>query len=415
MRIIWYMMDSLSACKVRACNTEGFNSHNNADLADGLMEEIAENGIVLPYCYGYGETLASTSSMHTGRTAKELRADTPHDAKAYQAPSCFVENLRQLDFRSALYRNLLGENYELRFIGPSKKFNELLHAPFERVFCDGDPCLPLREIENLPNREQYFFERSEQPSFNLIHDMGLHDDPEWLERGDMASYTSSIKRAVGRMEDNLRFLNYSEAEDFLIVTSDHGLTLKPYDAMFFDPTLDASEHSKSWPHLITDFKLRCVFMLRGPGISHQRIESPATVADILELLNAALPIEGLGQSLSLENKIAEIDRREGVISSVSASIYGNPFSDRFRLWHHSHFIYVQDQAKWVHSIGSDSKFFRIVLDDTALQETLLPVRPSEVPAEFRAYLKDYFSIKEEIPKLLKSWTHVLKNSRNRAY
>ena len=383
MRIIWYMLDALTPCVLRTFNCEKGDSKKLAPL--NFIDKLSKGSFMINKCYGYGETMASNSAMITGLDSGTLKSDMlPHPDSFHQHPT-LAYYFKKYGFHTVFYRNFSIDG--LRRRGPYRRFNALASSAFDHVCLEDDSSKLFRDSKIIKRQDDFFYIKNKHSTFIFIHDLAFHDDSKVLKSATMKSILTAIKEKSERVRKNLEYLNYDKKKDVLIFSSDHGMTLSPYDDMFYDKKISAGKMDAYWPKLTTDFKLRTCFFIRGPGITPGNAIGNFEIRDMFATALDFLHIKCA--------PTGAISAKRHTRTSALVSVAGAPFErvalNALKKWFHSYVIYVKDSKKWIYRKLGKARCYCIDLNLDPDENNPVDVTFSEFPLEFRKHINQYFS------------------------
>lgn len=391
MRIIWYVLDGLTPCMIQSFSDK--KNDNVKDLAPlNYIDNFAKDSFIVKTCYGYGETMASLSAMVTGMDVKSLKSDMPSHPDSYHGWPTIADYFKKIGFSTIFYRNFPPDG--LRREGPYKRYNALESQGFDRV-CLEDEVVPLRESKFIQQQEDFFLLKSDKPVFIFIHDLCLHDHPLVQRNGTKEGLSKAIVECSEQMRDNLQYINYKEADDVLIFSSDHGMTMGPYDDLFFDKNISENTIEHYWPKLTADFKLRTCFFIKGPGIE------PGNAAGIFEIRDMFVTV--LDFLKIKHTPIDAISAKSHTRKSALVSVFGSTFEysnwKKLDHWFHPYIIYIENSKKWIYRKSKKAKCYYIDLRLDPDEDKPILISFSDFPLELKKYIKEYFSIGRNLYRL----------------
>lgn len=391
MRIIWYVLDGLTPCMIQAFNDK--KDDNIKDLAPlNYIDNLARNSFIIKDCYGYGETMASLSAMVTGMGIQSLKSDMPSDPDSYHKWPTIADYLKKQDFFTIFYRNFPPDG--LRRKGPYKRFNALESQGFRSV-CLEDGVSQFDESEFIKQHDDFFLLKCDKPIYIYVHDLCLHDHHLVQRNGTREGLSKAIIECSERVKNNLEYLNYNEEIDILIFSSDHGMTLSPYDDLFFDKNISTDTVNRYWPKLIADFKLKTCFFIKGPGITPGKAIGTFEIRDMFATVLDLLHIK----YTQTEAVSANSQTRSSAIVSVAGATFEKMAWKWLKNWFHPYIIYVEDNKKWIYRKSKEAQCYYIDLKLNPEEDKPATINFSEFPPEFKKYLKEYFSISKTLYRL----------------
>lgn len=384
MRVIWYMLDALTPCVLRAFNSEKGDSEELAPF--NFIDELSKNSFIINKCYGYGETMASNSAMITGMNSRAIKSDMLAHPKSFQLRPTLASYFKENGFSTVFYRNFPLDG--LRRHGPYKRYNILASKGFDHVCIEDDSNLLLKDSKIIKQQDDFFLIKSSQPTFIFIHDMAFHDDSLVLRDATKEGIFEAVIKKSERVRNNLEYLNYNQETDVLIFSSDHGMTLSPYDDLFYDKNISIDTLNRYWPKLTADFKLKTCFFIKGPGITPGKAIGTFEIRDMFATVLDFLHIK--------YTQTGAVSAKSQTRSSALVSIAGAS-SERMawkwlKNWFHPYIIYIDDDKKWIYRKSKQAKCYYIDLKLDPKEDSPATIVFSEFPLEFKKYIKEYFSI-----------------------
>jgi hypothetical protein len=377
------MLDALTPCVLRAFN------HGNGDskklAPPNYIDKLSEDSFMINKCYGYGETMASNSAMITGLNSETLKSDMLPNPDSFHQHSTLAYYFKKHGFNTVFYRNFPLDG--LRRRGPYRRFNALASSAFDHICLEDDSSKLFRDSKIIKRRDDFFYTKNKHSTFIFIHDMAFHDDSKVLKSATLKSILTAVKEKSKRVRKNLEYLNYDKRKDVLIFSSDHGMTLSPYDDMFYDKKISADKMDAYWPKLTADFKLRTCFFIRGPGIKSGNATGNFEIRDMFATVLDFLHIK--------HAPTGAISAKHQTRTSALVSVAGAPFEhvalNGLRKWFHPYVIYVKDSKKWIYRKLGEAKCYRINLNLDPDEDNPIEVSFSEFPVELKKHIKRYFS------------------------
>jgi hypothetical protein len=222
----------------------------------------------------------------------------------------------------------------------------------------------------------------------------LHDHPTAYESTDIKEYENAITEAAGHVKKNLQYLNFDESVDILILSSDHGLTIKPDLNMYTNKLTTPAEYAQYKKSLFSELKLRSFISIYAKGIIHNIIDSPIIMRDAYNIIREIIPPLASKDYKKIINSITKYRKNE-VITSVADLAFGNTAALKFRERFHSHIIYYNGINKWVYTRWPQKEISYFNLENPALSK---PAAYIELPLALKKYVSKYYSIEEFLKK-----------------
>lgn len=391
MRIIWYMFDGLTPCMIRSFNNKGGRGYK--DFAPyNYVDELSKNSFLIENCYGFGETMASVASMITGKDPLSLNSDMPMHPDSYHQWPTIADYLKKKGLTTIFYRNFPLDG--LRRKGPYKRFNALESKGYDNIVLEDDVVL-LSESKVIKEKGDFFLLNSKKSTFTYIHDLRLHDHHLVVRHGTKKGLIKAIKECTEQVKKNLSYLKYNEKKDILIFSSDHGMTLGPYDDIFFDKNLPADKIESYWPKLIADFKLKTCFFIKGPGIRSGRAKG---IFEIRDMFATALDFLKIKHKSKGAISAKSHTRNSSLVSTFRPYCEELKWNDLYH-WFHSYIVYIKDSKKWVYRKSKKISCYLINLELDCNEDNHREIEFTQFPSSFRKYINKYFSTSRVVYRL----------------
>lgn len=388
MRVIWYMLDGLTPCVLRAFNSGKKVNNKLAPL--NFIDKLAKNSFKINRCYGYGETMASNSAMVSGKNCVMLKSDMLAHPDSFHLCPTVASYLQKKGFYTIFYRNFPLDG--LRRKGPYKRFNLLEAFGFNRVILEDDSGMLFKNSKVINKHDDFFLTTKKRKTFIYIHDMAFHDDSRVLKNATKKSLFKAVVEKGERVKRNLEYLKYDKNKDILIFSSDHGMTLSPYDDMFYDKHISKDTMDLYWPKLTADFKLRTSFFIKGPGINSGEARGTYEIRDVhatvLDFLN--IKYHSIG-AISARSKT----RLSALVSTIGTS-NEKTSPDMLKGWFHPYIVFVKDDKKWVYRKLKEPKCYYLDLKLDVDEDHPIGIPFCDLPSEMRRYIREYYSFKKLI-------------------
>lgn len=386
MKIIWYLMDGLSAECIESLNKNKLDYKFKTSYFDTIIDQ----SMTLSKVYGHGETFASLSSQLTGLTLEKLRSDNWTDYRSFNAKNTVSEYFKDT---FGTY-NIFYRNYSSKYptIGVYERFNKLCTHGFDKIILSDDSRVNLNNSKVINQVNDYFeksLETNIKNKFIFIHDLYLHDHPTAYESSDLNDYHNAIFEAGEHLKNNLEYLDFDENEDILILSSDHGLTIRPQLDMFTKFDTNLNEYLSYRNSLYSELKLRAFLSIYSKSINPMIFEEPILMKDTNKIIKDILT------SIIFKKPLDDFRKEyfsENIMTSVADLAYGNPISIELRRTIHSHLIYYSNKDKYVYTHWPKKKVYRFLNDD------YVEIEYSELPMNFKKQIKKYYSIFNRIKR-----------------
>ena len=121
MRIILYLVDGVSGCKIPSLNSDYVNKHYQNEVS--FFDEMASKGWSLSRCYGCDTTQASLYSLFTGEDITKSEVTQSRHADFF------------LDFKTTLAGELRKQGWKTTYISNNYTVNKgIIFSGFQNVF-----------------------------------------------------------------------------------------------------------------------------------------------------------------------------------------------------------------------------------------------------------------------------------------
>lgn len=400
MRIIWYMMDGLSSNKLTSLNDKGKTSKYN------YFDEIIDKSMVIPRLYGAGETFASLASKLTGDSISKLQSDDLLSYNSFKSTNNIAKHFKE-QYKT---KNIFYRNYSAKYPtnGPYKRFNKLCTYGFDKYILAEDSRIDLFDSRILNEYNDYFEINNcahEENKFIFIHDLYLHDHPTAYESTNYDDYNIAICEAAEHLKKNLEYLKFDEESDILIISSDHGLTVRPDSQMYHNKNITRDEYNIYKKSLYSETKLRAFISIYSKNIPNLKLYDPIIMKDANIFVKNTI-------NMIKRNKFTNTSyKKEYIITSISDLTFGNTAPKALREKFHSHIICYHDAEKWIYTRWPTKKAYKANLyNDNELSE----INYRDLPSKLKDYVEIYYSNYNFIKKtswLVKTIYRYLRNIR----
>jgi len=371
-RIIFYLVDGVSAVKVRSFNELDQQKFKTRTYFD----EIYEEGHVFQYCYGYDTTQNSFYAIDSGQTLYETEISRSQKWRL-DVKSSFFNKLKQVGYRLHFFSN----NCSLNIALPYSYFDKIKFRPYIYDLNDSD-------------LDKKFFGLGADKTVLFIHDLYTHD-----QRGEYVlgkfhlthqEYENLIKEQAVLLKKNLKFLKFNKKKDLLVVFSDHGLTvgtkITPKSAKF----LLSRKRFDRWFYPGTEIKSRVMFIMVNSKIKPFINKNVCSLVDAFDHLAKFLGIK--------DYKSSEYQRfnfhREAITAnfgvyprSIFSIIKKRIFNERFY-----QFVFVKGhkkfREKWIYQLDLNKGVYFDLAKDP-YEENPIEVKFSELPKKMKIYINKY--------------------------
>ena len=381
MRIIWYMMDGLSAEKIYSLN-------KNRDIKTAsynFFDDLISKSLSISRLYGSGETFASVASKLTGESVLKLQSDDWLQSNSFQSK----KNIASLFKKKYNTKNIFYRNYSSKYptIGVYKRFNDLCTYGFDKYILADDSRIDLKDSTEVNKYNDYFELNSDsldKNKFIFIHDLYLHDHPTAYKSTSFNDYEVAIIEASEHLNRNLEYLKFDKSSDILILSSDHGMTIQPNGQMYSKSLTTTNEYFQYRVSLYSELKVRAFISIYSENIEAKIIEEPKIMKDAYDFVLDTIDCICNDSCDNVKHKQA----KEYVITSVSDLVFGNNIPLALREKFHAHLICYKGYEKWIYHRWPIEQISYVNL---AENESLISIKYSELPIIMQKYIKSYYS------------------------
>jgi hypothetical protein len=336
--------------------------------------------------------MASVSAMITGRDLQSLNSDMPMHPDSYHQFLTIADYLKMKGFTTIFYRNFPLDG--LRRKGPYKRFNALESKGYDNV-CLEDDIVLLSKSKVIKEKGDFFLLNNKKPTFTYIHDLCLHNHRLVQKHGTKKGLVKAIVECSEQVKKNLEYLKYDEKKDILIFSSDHGMTLGPYDDLYFNNDISVDEIERYWPKLIADFKLKTCFFIKGPKIKLSVTDGIFEIRDMFATVMDFLDVK--------HNSTGAISARKQKRKVALVSVFGSSYEQSnwkvLDHWFHPYVIYIKDSRKWIYRKSKKISCYFINLESDRDENSPINISFSKLPTKFKKYINIYFSVNKTIYRM----------------
>lgn len=379
-RIIFYLLDGVSAIKVRSFNSDKVNDHYNKKFGDTYLDELYKESYVKKYCYGFDDTNQAMYLINSGQSHIESPISLSNDPKNLRMNKWMVDMLKEKGY---IKRAHCFANFYRGLDDVPWKFDKLVHM--KRTY--------FLEDANLP--DSFWFK---DKTFLFILDCFTHDrgSKEYNHHITTEEYEKFILESNNIIKKNLKFLKFDPDLDLLVMFSDHGLTLDqifaPEGNLLIDNIKMAFNKERLGRWLVPgqEIKSRIIFMMRNNNIKHQVDEGVCTLQDAF-----AVFMKHLGFNNYLTDKAKEyLSENQAIIQAPGIyppNIFGIfrkiLLNDRFY-----QFIHVTGKGlkrkKWIYQIDTHKGVY-YDLEKDPFEQNPVYIKYKQLPQIMRQYIEEY--------------------------
>ncbi len=370
-RIVWIMVDGVSAAKIRSCCNPEENAARNSEMPPTFFDELAKESFVATHTICSGPyTQVAMGGQFTGLSPHE------HGMNAHYKYSKFLK-----DKMCTLPARLIRVGWNTYFATNSVSW---IHELGPR-----DYPIPLGGFEVIDtepsgwdlagNKTIKLWHKDPEKGFLFIHDWFQHHRPEHnnpLGILKSKTYEKIIYKTGENLRQMLQVIGVSK-DDLLGVSSDHGMTI---DSGAYAPHRCANEGE--WSLEMKEVHIRNLFMVRHKTvvpISYKSVLSDQYVPKIIEI---ALHGDGLTASQvdTLCDKKYAISSGGGNFAQINNKCFRDDYGEQI-------FSLRNDMEKWIcqPNIGPQyCEYYDLSQDPTEIYPKEITF--SELPTELRRYI-----------------------------
>ena len=382
MRVIFYILDGISALKVHSCNSESVNKANHT-AGPTFIDEILKQGFFVPNCYGYDSTQASSYALYTGYNHHRSSISITYNADKF------------FDLDQNLIQSFKNKGFKTHYFTNSYRFNPaLILKGFDEVNFEYN-AYDFNELLSSENYKDLFGLSSiEEDLFLVVHDFFTHDQKGAYEQGKLDltndEYNSLVVEHADVLKNNLEALKFDKNGDYLILFSDHGLTVDFH--RFENPILKP----KLWSLPSKELKSRTFASIIGPDIQPKIYPNTCALVDLFPTLSNLFDLpykETDGEDLLNQPK------RDYALSMN----IGNGARKRPSQIHFHQFMCVVGRMKWIYqdNLALQVEFYDLEQDPLEEDPQLIPL--SSTPEIFRKYIHEYQQSRKWSIHAIHSW------------
>lgn len=384
------MIDGLSAEKLLSLNANVKNACINKTTKFNYFDEIIKESVCFSKVYGPGETFASLASKLTGDSLSKLRSDDWFNPKSFKSKNniaCFLKT--KYCTNNIFYRNY-SDKYPID--GVYARFNHLCTYGFDKYILKDESRIDLANSKEIAKYYDYFefdIDKINENKFIFIHDLYLHDHPTAYESTNIKDYENGIFEAGNHVKENLTYLKFDKSSDILILSSDHGLTIRPNLNMFTYKSTTYSEYSQYKKSLYSELKIRSFLAIYSFGMKSAIIDSPITTQNVYNIVRNIIPFI-LNKEYNNIDQLTYQYKNKKILTSVTDLAYGNSTSLKLRQKFHAHIIFIKGINKWIYTRWPHREYLYVNLENP---EELKNIKYSEIPIALKIYILKYYYIK----------------------
>lgn len=371
MRIILYIIDGLSAKKVRSYNSDGENKAINKNIPLTYIDELYNQGFSAKNCYGFDNTQSSFYTFMTGLKH--------HNSKVSVARSCSL-----LDYdRNSTIPSLFKQNgFKTHYFSNNYMHNPaVLQDGFEKVICDHENY----DMSNLNISEDfndYFGIDSGDDMFLTIHDFYTHDQNAQYSKGKYSLTTKEYEELIinnaSILENNLKAIKFDKEKDYLFLISDHGMTV---DSSVFKYKGD---DESLWSLNSKELKSRVICNIIGSDIEPYEYENPCTLRELFYTF-----VDKFNLSSELNNSKLNLLKKPNQKNVFSINAGNAAIKIPSRTTFHQFMCVTEDRKKYIYqdNINRDVEYYDLNTDHNDSSPSF--INYSDIPKEFKEYIEEY--------------------------
>ena len=383
MNCILYLLDGLSPLAIK-------NSTNNkflgAKIRNNYLSNLQKKSINLSNVYGYGETFSTTYELFTNKDIYRSFCDAFNLYGSFTKNNNLAYYFKKNNFNTFLYR-------DTSRIQPMSGF----YGRYFNVVKDNFDFFCLKKKTESYSFKNFFYEnkinnflKEKENNFFVFHDHSLHDNKKAYMHPTASSYLEAVDSSSKVIKSNLDLIKYNKKVDTLILLSDHGLNISPYDKMHFKKKISVKEYNNYYPHLFIDEKLKMTCFIKYPGVKKKNVKNFYKPGFIYTLIKEFAKKNTNKKNIATLIERLLIKKSNKIIVSARAATqdcYNNFF---LRDYFHCHFLLLSKNKKISYSHNHENLFY-----DFKNKKNISFYKAGN---EFTDFLSKYFSLKNYLIK-----------------
>jgi hypothetical protein len=380
MKHIIYILDSLSPFAIYKKNNDHFQ--NSKSIKNNFFSKLSKDSIFFYNNYGHGETHSTIYSFLSKKNIYKNNADSFPYAKRNKTD--FLNFYNKNKFKKIFFNNtLIGGSsdryYEEYFPDFLNSFDlKFLRSTLKNSQNDFEKFCKKINIKNIlkDNKKILFY----------IHEMSLHYHKKVFRGGTVESYMEAVKETGLKIKKDLELINYDKKNDTLFFLSDHGMTFRPHDEIFFSKKLTKKKYDQNYYEIFKEKKIKFVFFIKNPKLKNFNVYNFIHAKDIFKIINLFKEVK----FINLLKKILKIKNYLLFTSLKSAPGSHHYFHKYIRLFMHHHFIFILDKKKIAYNHAHPHRFVDMNSMDL--------INEKKIPERIKIILNKYFSYKNYLKK-----------------
>lgn len=402
MRIILYVMDGVSARKVRSYNSDIENDIINKNVPYTYLDKLYEKGFSTKNCYGFDTTQSSFYALMTGNKHSYTKLSVARNCNLleYNRDLTLPALFKEKGFKTHYFSNNCVKNPAILLDGYEKKIYDYENYNLSNLDIDED-------------FDNFFGIDCDQNIFVTIHDFYTHDQNAQYSKGKHSltnlEYEKLIIEHADILKNNLKVINFNEKKDYLFLISDHGMTV---DSTVYK---DKGDDESLWSLNSKELKSRVVCNILGPTIEEYDYKNVCSLREIFYTFEDKFKLSEKLRKLELSLLRKPLQKYTFSLSGGNAAV-----KRASRTTFHQFVCIDNNKNKWIYqdNINKNAIFFD--LKEDILENNPLELGFSELPSDFIKYIDDYrnkrnnFSIKKILSVLFQytNKNHIIHIFRN---
>jgi hypothetical protein len=380
MKHIIYILDSLSPFAIYKKNNDHFQ--NSKSIKNNFFTKLSKDSIFFYNNYGHGETHSTIYSFLSKQNIYKNNADSFPYAK--QNKINFLNFYNKNKFKKIFFNNtLIGSSsdgyYEEYFPKFINSFDlKFLRSTLNNSQNDFEKFCKNINIKNIlkDNKKILFY----------IHEMSLHNHKKVLRGGTVASYMEAVKETGLKIKRDLELIKYDKKNDTLFFLSDHGMTFRPHDEIFFSNKLTKKKYDQHYHEIFKEKKIKFVFFIKTPKLKNYNVYNLIHAKDIFKIID----LFKKKKFTKLLKKIIKKNNYFLFTSLKSAPGSYHYFHKYIRMFMHHHFVFILKNKKIAYNHAHPHRFVDINSIDCITEK--------KIPEKIKNILNKYFSYKNYLSK-----------------
>jgi len=373
MRVILYILDGISALKIRSFNNEKVNKIVNKNIPLTYIDKLYRQGFSAKYCYGFDTTQASFYAFFTGNKHYKSKVSIARDCKlldydrSLTIPALFKKN----GFKTHYFSNNCVHN-------PA-----VLQDGFGKVVYDHENY-DMKNLNIKEDFEEYFGINKDENLFLTIHDFYTHDQNGQYSKGKydltMEEYEKLIVNHANILKNNLEAIKFDKTKDYLFLISDHGMTV---DSKVFK---EKGDDESLWSLNSKELKSRVILNILGPDIEPFEFTNVCTLREVFFTF-----IDKFNLDKNLNNTELNLLNRPNQKYIFSLNGGNAAVKPPSKTTFHQFLCVSNDRQKWIYQDNFDKDIEYYDLKADFLEKNPVYLQYNELPNEFKKFIEEYQS------------------------